>query len=582
MMAASEIAIADTMTYRTIISLDSKIYAQVPSRSVAPGRTFHQQTWVTGYAMNYILTVTDPAGVVTVIDSRWPWGVLDPIYNYDHTFNQAGDYKFKVSVVYCEGGSPLCGHGWIRSILEWTVTVSSTYCSIQTIPYFHQGDSRWGDDEYAYPTPHNQFRTYGCAVTSCVMVLRRFGVNYGANDALTYPGSLNSWLTTEGGYTRGNEVLNWLDVARYSVDRYSSPLPGPANNEPRVTYHTSKAVNIDAGCEYDASAAGSAGTYSRNINSFICSGFPVILRVESLDTGRTHFVVAKAQTAVGDTLTLSILDPARPAPDQRTTLAAYQNRFTGYRLFTAATETGIPIDLVVFMGSPAEMVLTDPSGLITGWNPSGGVVKGIPLSNYLEDGVEDKSAKVLSVSSPAPGTYQLRVVGTGTGPFTMEVDAYGSTNRKSTRFFEGLVTPGREYTYQVEFSPSGTVPGSVTPTTYLFGGFLPPLAPEGGKVFHLGRTVPLKFSVARGDAGPHRDLQARVTLQLVSGGVPVGSPIDPPDSGESDRGGFFRYDSEGDLFIYNLSTKELAEGTWKAIVTLDDGSIQESTFGLKK
>lgn len=44
---------ADPLTYKTIISSDNKVFAQVPAQTVAPGQTFHHHTWIANYAMTY-------------------------------------------------------------------------------------------------------------------------------------------------------------------------------------------------------------------------------------------------------------------------------------------------------------------------------------------------------------------------------------------------------------------------------------------------------------------------------------------------------------------------------------------------
>lgn len=580
MTAAIAPLTADPLTYKTIISSDNMVYAQIPATTVPPGQVFHHQTWIGGYAISYQYGYYADNGAYTLLDYRWPWSQWNPTYNYDHVFPDCGAYRFEVRIIYCSSGAPLCAHGWVQTTLEWTVTVGDL-CTIPAIPYLNQGDPRWADNEYANAIPQNRFATWGCATTSATMVLRRYGVNFGIDNLLVDPGNLNSWLAANSGYN-DNEALDWT-----KVEKYSTPYPGGGSLKPRVIYQGSRAVDFKktAPCTYvrNDQGTGTCAKTNRMIDNNLCAGTPPILRVISLDTGGNHFLVAGGQKTVagaggGEDNTVSILDPSSAI---RQTLLPYSNRYTGYRQFSAVTETTDPTSIIVYLGSPAHLLMSDALGHRTGWDPvAGEIVQEIPNSSYVDEGLYSPGS-TLYVDSPVPGPYDVKVVGTGEGPFSVTIDARDRSWTTQSKGFDGTISTGRTYTYAVNYSPEPGGVTAVSATTYLFGGFVPPIYADTVPVFKIGRTLPVKFTIARGDRGPHSDIIARLTLQRVGGSEPVGEPIEPPATGGANTDGLFRYDLAGDQYIYNLDTDNLTVGTWELGVHLDDGSVQTARFGLK-
>ena len=170
----------------------------------------------------------------------------------------------------------------------------------------------------------------------------------------------------------------------------------------------------------------------------------------------------------------------------------------------------------------------------------------------------------------------------GEGTFAVSMSGYDRDYEANfISRYEGTTSSGRDYSYSVNYSPEPGAISHVTATTYQFNGFLSPLSTEMTKVFKLNRTIPMKFSVSRQDGDSHDDIIAKLTLQHVDANIPIDEPIDPISSGEANTDGYFRYDSESDQYIYNLSTKDLSIGTWELIVRLDDGSEERVRIGLK-
>ena len=131
---------------------------------------------------------------------------------------------------------------------------------------------------------------------------------------------------------------------------------------------------------------------------------------------------------------------------------------------------------------------------------------------------------------------------------------------------------------------------TVTRAALGFAGFLSPLGgadATGGSFndplrnFKLGSTIPFKFTASCSGiavtTGAH-------TLQIIKYANTTDSDpaIDATPTDAATAGNAFRYTSTDGQWHFNLNTKGLSAGTWKAIVTLSDGSTHYVWFGLKK
>jgi uncharacterized protein YvpB len=76
-----------------------------------------------------------------------------------------------------------------------------------TIPVIGQQDQAWGGAPLG-TSPTDTVASSGCAVTAVTMMLAYYGIN-------TDPGTLNAWLTANGGYF-GDDDLLWAAVNQYT------------------------------------------------------------------------------------------------------------------------------------------------------------------------------------------------------------------------------------------------------------------------------------------------------------------------------------------------------------------------------
>jgi hypothetical protein len=111
--------------------------------------------------------------------------------------------------------------------------------------------------------------------------------------------------------------------------------------------------------------------------------------------------------------------------------------------------------------SPVAVVVTDPLGRRTGVGTDGSVLEEIPESEYQvavaeEEGtgvttLDPEEEKGVVMSNPVPGVYQVDLVGTGTGPYTLDASTSLPGQPRTVTTYSGTATPGAtaHYTFTV-------------------------------------------------------------------------------------------------------------------------------------
>jgi len=124
--------------------------------------------------------------------------------------------------------------------------------------------------------------------------------------------------------------------------------------------------------------------------------------------------------------------------------------------------------------------------------------------------------------------------------------------------------------------------GSVDEGVYIFGGFQPPINPDGSSIFKAGRTVPVKVAITDCSGMPIPTATVTIAVykisEMVSGTV---EELDVEVSGNANTGDLFRYVATDGHYIYNLSTKAYSSGTYQIDVNLDGVNLSSVSFSLK-
>ncbi|MBE0596568.1 MAG: HYR domain-containing protein, partial [Desulfuromonadales bacterium] len=202
-------------------------------------------------------------------------------------------------------------------------------------------------------------------------------------------------------------------------------------------------------------------------------------------------------------------------------------------------------NLVVQVRDTTPPVLTVPADIT--------VLLNTPLSdstiqNFLHGATaEDVVDATVSVHSSAPG--ELNSVGTKEVTFTA-VDNSGNRST-GTALIRVVYGGGDEF-----LSPVGLL-----------------------KPFKLGSTIPVKIEFSDFTGAAVTQAVVQLYLYPVSGDVPAEEPLAIESTSSTDTGNHFRV-SEG-VYIYNLSTRSLASGTYQIRADLDDGTIRTVQLALK-
>jgi len=190
---------------------------------------------------------------------------------------------------------------------------------------------------------------------------------------------------------------------------------------------------------------------------------------------------------------------------------------------------------------------TPPTIQIIGVDASGYVAGCAPTPTFV---AADALSGLASSSSALSGGG-----GNGVGAFTFTVNASDIAGNVATR----------AASYSVRYD---------------FRGFLPPVANDGSAVFRLGRTVPVKFQLARCDGSIVTNAVATLAVsRLTSAVLGTTEPMDVESAGAANSDNLFRV---SDLqYIYNMSTQSLGQGTYQIKAVLDDGTIHGVNVSLK-
>ncbi len=315
---------------------------------------------------------------------------------------------------------------------RYVIPVINLTNTVLSVPLFHQGDSRWGADIYGNSAFNIQQK--GCALASLAMVLAYEGI-------ATDPGALNTVMTSSNDFV-GTSV-NWTAASR----------DASAN---AFTFRSFRTSNM------------------QYLSQALSEGHPVIVGVNFNDSAvPQHFVVV---TGYRDGQFL-INDPGHA---DFATLADYGNQFEtrGYidRASGDMSGLGIAVD------NPADLLVADASGRRAG-NVAGVVLEEVPRAYYFQDAIEENdltgapgtdTAHHLDLYQPAPGIYQVFLLGTHGGNYKLSFRSFGPTGTPASALtFTGPMFPGAVVPFQVRLGADGSLtlqpftnqcPWSATPT----------------------------------------------------------------------------------------------------------------------
>jgi hypothetical protein len=111
--------------------------------------------------------------------------------------------------------------------------------------------------------------------------------------------------------------------------------------------------------------------------------------------------------------------------------------------------------------SPVDVLVTDASGRRIGVDP----VTGAPVNDFGAKGFDSGAGepRVLAIYDPAPGAFQLQAIGTGTGPYTIDVSSADLVGGATARIrATGTAAPGVSTDHDFSLSADSTLAFATT------------------------------------------------------------------------------------------------------------------------
>jgi len=359
--------------------------------------------------------------------------------------------------------------------------VGNTDFVVKTVPLYTQVESdypsrpdtrRWADLDYGtgyYSTclnrndpPSSTIARCGCLITSMVMLGRYYGIENGIDLHNSDPKNINTWLITNHGYTTDGSLywgkaLEYLGVndngvkkTKLSFDYYNEPFGSPV---------------ID---EYMVQAKPGVAYSKRFGHYFVVDG--------ELKTGNNP-----------EDKTFTLKDPywyntkkLNETDDLVNKVRGYNNHFTKVNLFSYLSEPRqISSAIYLYLASPAEILITAPDGKRLGKDPrTGQVYNEIVDGDYtIENPIyssddplneeEIHDVKVLHIPETLDGNYDIQVIGTDAGAYTLTSMLYGENGDSRSQAVQGNTEENAVTNYNLNFengNPSGDIkPQDVTP-----------------------------------------------------------------------------------------------------------------------
>lgn len=308
---------------------------------------------------------------------------------------------------------------WIKTYFVGGIsfTVDYTLSDSILVPMYLQTSDPWQDDPYGrYPENDtvNTIKKWGCNLTSNAMIIDYWGQR-SSTVFRTDPGKVNDWLRKNSGYTPHSGVI------------YSKIVEYAKANGVLLSWNNIWNYRNDA-----------------VLDNLLKSGYPTILGVKpvwSVSQGKYipgHYVVATGKTSIDGHNTYSINDPYYG----QTTLYEKWNNSYMYIISYIGTPAD-PSSIRISAHSPIELVVIDPQGRKSGFDPTTNTVwDEIPGATYVvetistEDGSDQQlpESKILLIPSPVDGEYEILAFGTDIGDYTIysvATDWEGDTSQTS-------------------------------------------------------------------------------------------------------------------------------------------------------
>jgi hypothetical protein len=301
---------------------------------------------------------------------------------------------------------------------------------------YKQTDPKWADAHLGNSSDCGTLYSYGCAVSAVADVLYFYGKTQ-LVDSQLHPGTLNDWLSNNDGFT-GCSIV-WSKVA--AVVKLGAPIILFRNSS---TDWSSGKDAIDT--------------------ALIQGGIPIL----GINTKYgTHFLAASAKLPdVNGQPDYKLIDPAlypfavnNPGNSGKSLSEVYGGFSNVFETVIYRSDTTPEKTLTVRAHSPVQLLITDPAGNQTGYNPATQtIIRNIALSSYgIEPGIAPTDGSSPAVGetkyfqqiTPQEGNYKLDVIGIGNGNYTLDISTTDEKGNTATKVLKGIAQKAITESYDI-------------------------------------------------------------------------------------------------------------------------------------
>lgn len=312
-------------------------------------------------------------------------------------------------------------------------------------PSLGQTDT-WNGLPYAYATLEDKYdcgwtiADCGCTITSMIMLGRYYDIEVAVDNSDVDPGNINTWLTSNNGYTFGGNLW-WGKAIEYL---------GSIENNVKKTRLSFDYYNEPS-------------TSSR-IDNYLTSAKPIIAKSKKF----AHYFIIDDK----DNNVYKVKDPLwyntetlDDVKDIVNHVQDYDNYFDTANLFSFLEEPEpIAASIYLYLASPAELLVTDPLGRRLGRDPLSGIdYDEITDAGYTEEGPilssdtpidpdEIHEGRIIYIHSPINGNYDIKVIGTDSGAYTLDFLIYDDAGESFVASFEKITAPDVVSDYSLNYS----------------------------------------------------------------------------------------------------------------------------------
>ena len=230
-------------------------------------------------------------------------------------------------------------------------------------------------------------------------------------------------------------------------------------------------------------------------------------------------------------------------------------------------DAGAALDTTTLGSHEVTVTATDRAGNVTTVTSSYEVVDvTAPTVSSHHGGIEYKLGQPVEAQFACTDEAGGSGLASCAGPATLDTSSVG------TKTFEVATTDvaGNRRTERISYE-----------VIYAYGEIREPINADGSSVFKAGSTVPVKFRIT--DFAGEPVTGALATLSTVRSydteGLHLDQEQEATTQGNATTGNLFR-PSDGQ-YVYNLSTRGMAPGSYQLFIRLDDGKQYTAVFSLR-